>query len=584
MLAYIRYPTWLTSEIIPGLPIRWYGLMYLVAFVISYLLFMVQAREKKMDTEKDKDTILNFFFWGILGLVVGGRVSATLLFSGTDLYLRKPWLIFWPFSGGQYTGLQGMNYYGGLVGVVLALVIYARVRKIDIREWGDMLVAGAPLGYTFGRLGNFINGELYGRVTAAPWGFLFPHASSVPLSDAFVRETARAVGLTPAQGVSMVNLPRHPTQLYEALLEGIVLWLILWFVFRKRKPFKGFLIGMYVLGYGVACTERVTGAEDLITARIIAAKLGNPNLVAVYRPEQAWVSPQDWVAQSADTLHRVADAMEAAGLPRVYGKLFWMQSRNEVYSSSDHTSLLYWRDVEITLISELARVEPRVGACVFNCPVGNPNEWEYPDLIPLARAVEVNSGLMGYHAYWFGSPTQYGMTAEHWPYLQGRWTVMDEVFAKAGVHPRWFFGETGLVGGTYFPATTAKEMEAGWQAAMESSPWEAGHWHEAEKVWVNKQGLPVSVLAVGTGGGYQLLPNDGWMSPVCVRGDLSRYVSEGATFLEWMDAWNKLHGGRAVGGVLFTSGALYTGWPSFQVQGVHWDAFGKMMLGKWPKN
>ena len=250
MLAYIPYPSWLRSEIIPGLPVRWYGLMYLIAFAVSYLLFMLQAKERKLDTDKDKDTILNFFFWGIVGLLIGARVFATVIFSGTDLYLRKPWLIFWPISDGKFVGLQGMNYYGGLVGTAVGMVLFGRVKKLPLRDWGDMLLAGVPLGYTFGRLGNFINGELFGRVTSAPWGMLFPHADPLPLADPFVRQTAAEVGLAVVAGVKAVNLPRHPTQLYEALLEGIVLWAVLWFVFRKRRPFKGFIIGMYILGYG----------------------------------------------------------------------------------------------------------------------------------------------------------------------------------------------------------------------------------------------------------------------------------------------------------------------------------------------
>jgi phosphatidylglycerol---prolipoprotein diacylglyceryl transferase len=251
VLAYIPYPTWLTSEIIPGLPIRWYGLMYLVAFVISYLLFLFQARQRKLDTDKDKDTILNMFFWAIVGLLAGARIFATVLFSGTDLYVRQPWLIFWPFSAGKFVGLQGMNYYGGLLGAAVAIVLYGRVKKLPVRDWGDMLLAGVPLGYTFGRLGNFINGELYGRVTSLPWGMVFPHAEPLPVSDPFVRETAARVGIALAAGAKTVNLPRHPTQLYEAFLEGIVLWALLWFVFRKRRPFKGFIIGAYVLGYGL---------------------------------------------------------------------------------------------------------------------------------------------------------------------------------------------------------------------------------------------------------------------------------------------------------------------------------------------
>jgi phosphatidylglycerol:prolipoprotein diacylglycerol transferase len=222
--------------------------MYLVAFAISYLLFSYQIKQRKLDVEQDD--ILNFFFWGIIGLLIGARLFATLLFDPTHTYLRKPWLIFWPFTDGfQFVGLQGMNYYGGLVGCIVALIIYSRVKKISLLDWGDMLLAGVPLGYTFGRLGNFINGELFGRVTDAPWGVVFPHARRFPASQEWVQEMADRIGMQiPESG--LVNLPRHPTQLYEALFEGVVLWLILWFIFRKRKTFNGYIIGIYIIGYG----------------------------------------------------------------------------------------------------------------------------------------------------------------------------------------------------------------------------------------------------------------------------------------------------------------------------------------------
>lgn len=248
MMAYLQFPTWLTTEIIPGLPFRWYGMMYLVAFGITYLLFRVQVRRRSLDV--DPDTIVNFFFWGIIGLLVGARLFSTLLFEPTGFYLRRPWLIFWPFRDGRFVGLQGMNYYGGLVGAVLGFVVYARIKKIDILDWGDMLVAGLPLGYTFGRLGNFINGELYGRVTSAPWGVVFPHATRFRASEPWVREWAARIGMEIQGTESLVNLPRHPTQIYEGIAEGILLWLILWFVVRKRKPFNGFVIGVYVFAYG----------------------------------------------------------------------------------------------------------------------------------------------------------------------------------------------------------------------------------------------------------------------------------------------------------------------------------------------
>ncbi len=248
MLAYLQYPDWINPEIIPGLPLRWYGLMYLVAFLIAYVLFSYQIKKRKLEVVQDD--ILNFFFWGIIGLLIGARLFATLLFDPTHTYLQKPWLIFWPFSNGRFVGLQGMNYYGGLAGCIVALIIYCRVKKVELLDWGDMLLAGVPLGYTFGRLGNFINAELFGRVTAAQWGIVFPNARRFPATEEWVREIVEKIDMTvPESG--MVNLPRHPTQLYEAFFEGIVLWVVLWFVFRKRKPYNGFLVGVYIIGYGV---------------------------------------------------------------------------------------------------------------------------------------------------------------------------------------------------------------------------------------------------------------------------------------------------------------------------------------------
>lgn len=259
MLAYFRFPDWVSTEIIPGLPFRWYGLMYLVAFAITYLLFRYEIRRRKMQV--DDDVVLNMFFWAILGLLIGARVFAALLFDPTGYYVARPWLIFWPFDANMnFVGLQGMNYYGGLVGAVVAVLLYVRAHnrraarsegeRIDILKWADILMAAIPLGYTFGRIGNFINGELFGRVTTAAWGVVFPHARRFPADAAWVQETAAEAGMDVSQLEGMVNLPRHPTQLYEGFTEGIVLWLILWFIFRKREQPKGTNIGIYLIGYG----------------------------------------------------------------------------------------------------------------------------------------------------------------------------------------------------------------------------------------------------------------------------------------------------------------------------------------------
>jgi phosphatidylglycerol:prolipoprotein diacylglycerol transferase len=146
-----------------------------------------------------------------------------------------------------------MSYHGGVIGGVAAIIIYSKVKKLDYREIGDMLAASIPLGYTFGRLGNFINGELYGRITASPLGMIFPNGGISPRDKNFdiIRAGAEELGLDAvASSGGILNYPRHPSQLYEMFFEGIVLWAVIWF-FRNRKPFKGFLITLYLSGYGL---------------------------------------------------------------------------------------------------------------------------------------------------------------------------------------------------------------------------------------------------------------------------------------------------------------------------------------------
>ncbi len=249
-MLYIPFPEWLNPEIIPGLPLRWYALMYLVAFGITYLLFRRQAREQSL--EATGDDIANLFFFGILGLLLGARIFSTLVYDTTGIYWQKPWLIFWPFDGQRnFTGLQGMSFHGGAIGLVLGGWLFTRLYRKNFWHWADLVAAGVPLGYTFGRLGNFINGELYGRVTTAPWGMLFPRAERFPVSDPWVQETAAQAGVSLEEAGQFINLPRHPSQLYEAFFEGIFLWLILWFFVRKKKPFHGFVTASYLTGYGL---------------------------------------------------------------------------------------------------------------------------------------------------------------------------------------------------------------------------------------------------------------------------------------------------------------------------------------------
>jgi phosphatidylglycerol:prolipoprotein diacylglycerol transferase len=245
MLLSISFPSWLKPEIIPGLPVRWYGLMYIFAFATAFLLYRRQIKERNFPMTEDE--LSSMFGWGILSLIVGARLFSTLFYETSNFYITHPWLIFFPFRNGKFTGLQGMSYHGGAFAGLLSVIIYAKVKKISFREIGDMYAASIPLGYTFGRLGNFINAELYGRATASPLGMIFPHATPLSVKESWVTEIAEKTG-TVITG-AFVNLPRHPSQLYEMLFEGVVLWAIIWF-FRSRKPFKGFLIGLYFLGYG----------------------------------------------------------------------------------------------------------------------------------------------------------------------------------------------------------------------------------------------------------------------------------------------------------------------------------------------
>jgi len=244
MLLSIPYPSWLNPEIIPGLPIRWYSLMYIIAFGVAYYLYYRQIKERKFPMSEDN--LYGMFCVGIFGLLFGARVFHAFVYSGS-YYLKQPWLIFWPFQNGRFTGLQGLSYHGGAIGGLLAVIIYAKVKKFNFRELGDMFAASIPLGYTFGRLGNFTNAELYGRVTTSPLGMIFPNATPLPASESWVQEVAEKVGIEITG--AYVNLPRHPSQLYEMIFEGIVLWAIIWF-FRNRKPIKGFLISLYFFGYG----------------------------------------------------------------------------------------------------------------------------------------------------------------------------------------------------------------------------------------------------------------------------------------------------------------------------------------------
>ena len=262
MFLYVNFPSWIHPQIFPGVKflglLRWYGLMYVFAFTTAYFLLKRVAGEGMLDGRtKDgknykitEDDLFSFLGTGILFLLIGARIGSTLIYDRTGNYLQKPWLIFWPFDKyGHYTGFAGMSYHGGFVGGLFGMIFWCLKHKQPITKWTDAMVCCIPLGFTFGRIGNFMNGELYGRITTVPWGMVFPDAETFSSSLAWVQNFADKIGMD-ISSLRLVNLPRHPSQLYEAFFEGIVLWVIIWLC-RKHKKFDGMLGCIYTGGYGL---------------------------------------------------------------------------------------------------------------------------------------------------------------------------------------------------------------------------------------------------------------------------------------------------------------------------------------------
>ena len=142
-----------------------------------------------------------------------------------------------------------MSYHGGIVGALLGGAVYCRIHHRSLMKITDITTAGIPLGYTFGRLGNFINAELYGRVTAVPWGMVFPTAPGFSSENEWVRNIADRVGMSYQIG-DVLNLPRHPSQLYEAFLEGALLFTVLWW-FSSKPRVAGAVGSLFCMGYGL---------------------------------------------------------------------------------------------------------------------------------------------------------------------------------------------------------------------------------------------------------------------------------------------------------------------------------------------
>ncbi|MGY0398891.1 MAG: prolipoprotein diacylglyceryl transferase [Ostreibacterium sp.] len=192
----------------------WYGLMYVIGFILGYQL--ARYRAKSMENWND-ELVNSLLTYSILGVILGGRIGY-VLFYHFDFFMENPLYLFQITKG-------GMSFHGGLLGVIGALWLFARNKKLSFWEVGDFVAPIFPIGLFFGRIGNFINGELWGHQTNVPWAVIFPQ--------------------------DPLGLPRHPSQLYEAFLEGLVLFIIIYWCSLK-KPARGRLSGLFLLGYGIA--------------------------------------------------------------------------------------------------------------------------------------------------------------------------------------------------------------------------------------------------------------------------------------------------------------------------------------------
>lgn len=198
------------------LRIRWYGVMYVLGFVASY--FLIQKQERSRQIGLVGPVVQDLIFYLALGLIIGGRLGYIVFyeFNNYGAYLRNPLEIVATWHG-------GMSFHGGFIGVVLAAMIFCRLRKLPFAAVADSIVVTTPIGLGLGRVGNFINGELLGLPTTVPWAMVFPGGGPVP---------------------------RHPTQLYEAFYEGLVLFVLLW-ILRKRVFPDGMMVVFFLVTYGL---------------------------------------------------------------------------------------------------------------------------------------------------------------------------------------------------------------------------------------------------------------------------------------------------------------------------------------------
>ncbi len=254
---YVHHLSPFLIEFGHGVGVRWYGLAYVAGFLAGIALYKRLARQGYSDLKPE--AVADFIVGGaIFGVIIGGRLGYMLLYN-LDGFLASPLIIFKLWDG-------GMSSHGGMVGLVLYTLWYARRHRISWRNICDNLVVVGPLGLMFGRLANFINGELYGRAASVPWAMQFPKELYTPgaRQEAALQaaaaidpnwnsvdriEDATRVSAPLREALSQILTPRHPSQLYEAALEGALLFSLLWLLRTRVKVPNGVLTGIFFIAY-----------------------------------------------------------------------------------------------------------------------------------------------------------------------------------------------------------------------------------------------------------------------------------------------------------------------------------------------
>jgi len=195
------------------LSVHWYGLMYLLGFWVGWFLGTVRARQAHIAWPRER--VSDVLFYIVMGVILGGRIGYTLFYN-FDGFIAEPSVIFRMWEG-------GMSFHGGLIGVLVAFALFARKHRLTFFEVADFVAPLIPVGLFTGRIGNFINGELWGAPTDLPWGMVFAHAGPEP---------------------------RHPSMLYEALLEGLLLFALLWWFSSRPRP-RMAVSGMFLVLYAL---------------------------------------------------------------------------------------------------------------------------------------------------------------------------------------------------------------------------------------------------------------------------------------------------------------------------------------------